>query len=368
MTRRSSAAPGAATPPSRQLSDLVLDSMMSGANKYSAEEFASMMQAKLISAVDAGPAAHQTAPPAERGTGSAGRSRRGSAAAPADPAPTMDQVWSNISGGSGPSSGAAVEAPIGTLRSRSLGRGVSTGLSLPQVFGSGAMPSLPVLTQGSIERLVSLHGDGSRKNAGEWLELLMSNQGSGGGGGGGGGIQPTLSATMALETTARAMFGSGRVAATKKTPAAPAASKTTAAALAAAKKALAEKPAARGTKRGRGAAAELPVITLPPKKKGRKKKGEVDTETEEEKELRALERQRKNRESAARSHQRKAKQTEELTRELSAAKKKILALERTVSTLRKELGRGSGSVGSPRSPKSLKGVSRQASGRSAGGK
>ena len=98
-------------------------------------------------------------------------------------------------------------------------------------------------------------------------------------------------------------------------------------------------PAAKETKkRGRVAIeSDRPIVNLPPKKKGRRRKGEVDTETEEEKRLRAEERQRKNRESAARSHRRKAQHAEELERRSRDQEKKISDLEKENAKLRRQL-------------------------------
>ena len=156
-------------------------------------------------------------------------------------------------------------------------------------LGGGA-PSLPLITQNSIEKLVSAHGAReSKMPAKEWLELLLPNTAANAAGGANavGGILPTLSAMRALEASAAAMetdavpppAGRGG----KKAPRTSTKPPT--------------KPATTGRGRKRAATdeddASKPVINLPPKKKGRKKKGEVDTETEEEKALRAEERQRK---------------------------------------------------------------------------
>ena len=80
-------------------------------------------------------------------------------------------------------------------------------------------------------------------------------------------------------------------------------------------------------------------LTLPPKKKGRKKKGEIDTETEEEKQMRAEERQRKNRESAARSHRRKAELAGALEKRATDAEAKAERLEKEVAKLKAEIAR-----------------------------
>ena len=88
-----------------------------------------------------------------------------------------------------------------------------------------------------------------------------------------------------------------------------------------------------------------PIIDLPPKKKGRKRKGEVDDESEEMKALRAEERQRKNRESAARSHKRKAQHAEMLETRCQELNKRIQELERENAQLKTQLADQKGHAG-----------------------
>ena len=144
--------------------------------------------------------------------------------------------------------------------------------------------------QKSIEKLVGEHAGGAARPATEWMDLMLAIAPPGPG------LQPTSSARLALEkaaerlvtemdasptalgarSAARGARGAsllGRTASVRKdAPAAAAAGS--------------KRGAAGAKKRGRAASeaadAERVPFTLPPKKKGRKK-GEVDTETEEEK-------------------------------------------------------------------------------------
>ena len=94
------------------------------------------------------------------------------------------------------------------------------------------------------------------------------------------------------------------------------------------------------------------MITLPPKKKGRKKKGEVDTETEEEKALRGGEAAEKSRERRAFASQ-KARMVAELEQRAETAEARVVSLETEVAKLKREVaawkgGAGGGSGGRPR--------------------
>ena len=373
------------------INDLIMREMLgSGSGKaigeqsYSVHEFANLMKDQLLQqheqryqAQAAAAAAPPAAPPApEKPQG--GRARRkasdGSAANSTGSGKTMDQIWRDINApGAEVTGGAAAAAGPITLGSfGTVGRNASF---LPTPNGSGALfgslgmgslgggaPSLPLITQGSIDKLVSAHSAReSKMPAKEWLELLLPNTAAGAAGGanaaggaGAGGILPTLSAMRALEASAAAME-------TNAIPPPPGRGGRRAAKDAAASRtaAAAPKPATTGRKRARGEMDDAPraVINLPPKKKGRKKKGEVDTETEEEKALRAEERQRKNRESAARSHRKKAQMVAELEQRAKTAEARVESLEKEVAKLKREivaLKGGAGAGGKATSPKGIK--------------
>jgi hypothetical protein len=387
-TRGAGAPPAPAAGLSGQFSinDLIMREMLgSGSGKaigeqsYSVHEFANLMKDQLLhqheqryQAQAAAATAPLAAPPApEKPQG--GRARRktsdGSAANSTGSGKTMDQIWRDINapgaevtGGGAPAGGPLALGSVGTV-----GRNASF---LPTPNGSGALfgslgmgslgggaPSLPLITQGSIDKLVSAHSAReSKMPAKEWLELLLPNTAAGAAGGanaagaaGAGGILPTLSAMRALEASAAAME-------TNAIPPPPGRGGRRAAKDAAA---ATTKPATTGRKRARGETDDAPraVVHLPPKKKGRKKKGEVDTETEEEKALRAEERQRKNRESAARSHRKKAQMATELEQRAKKAEARVESLEKEVAKLKREmvaLKGGAGAGGKATSPKGIK--------------
>ena len=368
------------------INDLIMREMLgsgpgkaSGEQSYSVHEFANLMKDQLLQqheqryqAQAAAAAAPPAAPPApEKPQG--GRARRkasdGSAANSTGSGKTMDQIWRDIN-----APGAEVTGGGGPVALGSFGTVGRNASFLPTPNGSGALvgslgmgslgggaPSLPLITQGSIDKLVSAHSAReSKMPAKEWLELLLPITAAGAAGGanaaggaGAGGILPTLSAMRALEASAAAME-------TNAIPPPPGRGGRRAAKDAAASRvaAAAPKPATTGRKRSRGETDDAPraVINLPPKKKGRKKKGEVDTETEEERALRAEERQRKNRESAARSSQ-KAQMAAELEQRAKTAEARVESLEKEVAKLKREivaLKGGAGAGGKATSPKGIK--------------
>lgn len=245
----------------------------------------------------------------------------------------MQEIWQGINEGfKREPSATQGQAAFGTLAS-----GLSGINALLQdggaTLGSGAFfRTNSIISQVSLDKLISDH-PGKTTNAKEWVELL-------------GAYNPPP-----MPMLARSIAGSQKVALenaalevmaapprrTKSKEKATASTRKATPAAAAAKKAPAAKEPTK--KRGRAAIEEpdRPVINLPPKKKGRRRKGEVDTETEEEKALRAEERQRKNRESAARSHRRKAQFAEELEKKASAQDKKIADLEKENAKLKRQL-------------------------------
>lgn len=245
----------------------------------------------------------------------------------------MQEIWQGINEGfKREPSATQGQAAFGTLAS-----GLSGINALLQdggaTLGSGAFfRTNSIISQVSLDKLISDH-PGKTTNAKEWVELL-------------GAYNPPP-----MPMLARSIAGSQKVALenaalevmaapprrTKSKEKATASTRKATPAAAAAKKAPAAKEPTK--KRGRAAIEEpdRPVINLPPKKKGRRRKGEVDTETEEEKVLRAEERQRKNRESAARSHRRKAQFAEELEKKASTQDKKIADLEKENAKLKRQL-------------------------------
>lgn len=249
----------------------------------------------------------------------------------------MQEIWQDImSAPAGPGFKRQPSATQGQAAFGTLASGLSGINALLQdggaTLGSGAFfRTNSIISQASLDKLISDH-PGKTTNAKEWVELL------------GAAYNPPP-----MPMLARSIAGSQKVAlenAALEVMAAPprrtkskekATAPTRKATPAAAKKAPAAKEPTK--KRGRAAIEETdrPVINLPPKKKGRRRKGEVDTETEEEKALRAEERQRKNRESAARSHRRKAQFAEELEKKASAQDKKIADLEKENAKLKKQL-------------------------------
>jgi hypothetical protein len=249
----------------------------------------------------------------------------------------MQEIWQDImSAPAGPGFKRQPSATQGQAAFGTLASGLSGINALLQdggaTLGSGAFfRTNSIISQASLDKLISDH-PGKTTNAKEWVELL------------GAAYNPPP-----MPMLARSIAGSQKVAlenAALEVMAAPprrtkskekATAPTRKATPAAAKKAPAAKEPTK--KRGRAAIEETdrPVINLPPKKKGRRRKGEVDTETEEEKALRAEERQRKNRESAARSHRRKAQFAEELEKKASAQDKKIADLEKENAKLKRQL-------------------------------
>lgn len=250
----------------------------------------------------------------------------------------MQEIWQDImSAPAGPGFKRQPSATQGQAAFGTLASGLSGINALLQdggaTLGSGAFfRTNSIISQASLDKLISDH-PGKTTNAKEWMEKLL-----------GAAYNPPP-----MPMLARSIAGSQKVAlenAALEVMAAPprrtkskekATAPTRKATPAAAKKAPAAKEPTK--KRGRAAIEETdrPVINLPPKKKGRRRKGEVDTETEEEKALRAEERQRKNRESAARSHRRKAQFAEELEKKASAQDKKIADLEKENAKLKRQL-------------------------------
>jgi len=329
--------------------DLVNQLMGSAAGptkSFSVEQFAEMFKPPA-----AGGAAGGAATTSADASSPRGRARRGSAnpTTSSGSGKTSEEIWKNIqlSGADslqGPPSilptpqGSGAFGTVGTLTGK---------LSLP----TGSM----LFPQKSIERLVGEHAGGAARPATEWMDLMLASIAPSAPPGPG--LQPTRSARLALEkaaerlvtemdasptgmgarSAARGARGAsllGRTAPVRKdAPAAAAAagSKRGAAGTAGAKK--------RGRAASEAADAERVPFTLPPKKKGRKKKGEVDTETEEEKAMRAEERQRKNRESAARSHRRKAELAGALEKRATDAEAKAERLEKEVAKLKAEIAR-----------------------------
>ena len=328
--------------------DLVNQLMGSAAGptkSFSVEQFAEMFKPPA-----AGGAAGGAATTSADASSPRGRARRGSAnpTTSSGSGKTSEEIWKNIqlSGADslqGPPS--ILPTPQGSGAFGTLGA-LTGKLSLP----TGSM----LFPQKSIERLVGEHAGGAARPATEWMDLMLASIAPSAPPGPG--LQPTRSARLALEkaaerlvtemdaspmgmgarSAARGARGAsllGRTAPVRKdAPAAAAAgSKRGAAGTAGAKK--------RGRAASEAADAERVPFTLPPKKKGRKKKGEVDTETEEEKAMRAEERQRKNRESAARSHRRKAELAGALEKRATDAEAKAERLEKEVAKLKAEIAR-----------------------------
>jgi hypothetical protein len=250
----------------------------------------------------------------------------------------MQEIWQDImSAPAGPGFKRQPSATQGQAAFGTLASGLSGINALLQdggaTLGSGAFfRTNSIISQASLDKLISDH-PGKTTNAKEWVELLGAAYNPP--------PMPMLarsiagSQKVALENAAlEVMAAPPRRTKSKEKATAPTRKATPAAA---AKKAPAAKEPTK--KRGRAAMEEpdRPVINLPPKKKGRRRKGEVDTETEEEKALRAEERQRKNRESAARSHRRKAQFAEELEKKASAQDKKIADLEKENAKLKRQL-------------------------------
>lgn len=249
---------------------------------------------------------------------------------------TAQEIWHDIMSappatGDGPGwkrqqSATQGQAALGALASGLSGLG--TLLQGGATLGSGAFPGGSLISQASLDKLVAEHPAKTvTKTTKEWVDLLV-NSANPAPLRGIAGSQKVALENAALEVMAAPPRGTRSK---DKGPASPGKAGSAAAAAAA--------PAAKETKkRGRVAIeSDRPIVNLPPKKKGRRRKGEVDTETEEEKRLRAEERQRKNRESAARSHRRKAQHAEELEKRSRDQEKKISDLEKENAKLRRQL-------------------------------
>lgn len=318
---------------------LMLGSSAGPTKSFSVEQFAEMFKPPASGAAAGGAATASAAASSPRS-----RARRGSANATTSSGSgkTSEEIWKNIQ-----LSGAdSLQGPPSIL---------------PTPQGSGALGTLGTLTgklpiptgsmlfpQKSIERLVDENAGSAVRPATEWYDMMLASLPSVPKG-----LQPTNSARIALESAAerlvsemdaspgRGARGAARVARGASLLGRNASRKDAIAAGAAGAK-DAKQGAAGSKKRGRAALEADPErkpFTLPPKKKGRKKKGEIDTETEEEKQMRAEERQRKNRESAARSHRRKAELAGALEKRAVDAEAKAERLEKEVAKLKAEIAK-----------------------------
>lgn len=331
------------------VNQLMLGSGAGPTKSFSVEQFAEMFKPPASGAAAGGATTASAAASSPRS-----RARRGSANATTSSGSgkTSEEIWKNIQ-----LSGAdSLQGPPSIL---------------PTPQGSGALGTLGTLTgklpiptgsmlfpQKSIERLVDENAGGAARPATEWYDMMLASLPSVPKG-----LQPTNSARIALESAAERLVSEidaspgrgargaerarvargasllGRTASGRKdAPAAGAAGAAAAGTRDAKVTGAAEKP----KKRGRAALeadTERKPFTLPPKKKGRKKKGEIDTETEEEKQMRAEERQRKNRESAARSHRRKAELAGALEKRAVDAEAKAERLEKEVAKLKAEIAK-----------------------------
>ena len=257
---------------------------------------------------------------------------------------TAQEIWHDImsappAAGDGPGwkrqqSATQGQAALGALASGLSGLG--TLLQGGATLGSGAFPGGSLISQASLDKLVAEHPAKTvTKTTKEWVDLLV-NSANPAPLRGIAGSQKVALENAALEVMASPPRGTRSK---EKGPASP--------------KRKAGSTAEETKKRSRGAIeSDRPIVNLPPKKKGRRRKGEVDTETEEEKRLRAEERQRKNRESAARSHRRKAQHAEELEKWARDQEKKIADLEKENAKLRRQLSEAKeklkkGGLGSP---------------------
>jgi hypothetical protein len=318
---------------------LMLGSSAGPTKSFSVEQFAEMFKPPASGAAAGGATTASAAASSPRS-----RARRGSANATTSSGSgkTSEEIWKNIQ-----LSGAdSLQGPPSIL---------------PTPQGSGALGTLGTLTgklpiptgsmlfpQKSIERLVDENAGSAVRPATEWYDMMLASLPSVPKG-----LQPTNSARIALESAAerlvsemdaspgRGARGAARVARGASLLGRNASRKDAIAAGAAGAK-DAKEGAAGSKKRGRAALEADPErkpFTLPPKKKGRKKKGEIDTETEEEKQMRAEERQRKNRESAARSHRRKAELAGALEKRAVDAEAKAERLEKEVAKLKAEIAK-----------------------------
>ena len=266
------------------MNDELVNQLMGSAagptKSFSVEQFAEMLKP-----LAAGGAAGGAATTSANASSPRGRARRGSAnpTTSSGSGKTSEEIWKNIqlSGADslqGPPS--ILPTPQGSGAFGTLGK-----LSLP----TGSM----LFPKKSIEKLVGEHAGGAARPATEWIDLMPRSRAAGtrpaaheqrapGAGEGG---------RAARDRNGREPYGVGR---------ASARGARGASLLGRTRVCRKRRPsaAAAGSKRGRGreegAAAAPPrrrrmpsvPFTLPPKKKGRKKKGEVDTETEEEKAMR----------------------------------------------------------------------------------
>lgn len=318
---------------------LMLGSSAGPTKSFSVEQFAEMFKPPASGAAAGGATTASAAASSPRS-----RARRGSANATTSSGSgkTSEEIWKNIQ-----LSGAdSLQGPPSIL---------------PTPQGSGALGTLGTLTgklpiptgsmlfpQKSIERLVDENAGSAVRPATEWYDMMLASLPSVPKG-----LQPTNSARIALESAAerlvsemdaspgRGARGAARVARGASLLGRNASRKDAIAAGAAGAK-DAKQGAAGSKKRGRAALEADPErkpFTLPPKKKGRKKKGEIDLETEEEKQMRAEERQRKNRESAARSHRRKAELAGALEKRAVDAEAKAERLEKEVAKLKAEIAK-----------------------------
>jgi hypothetical protein len=322
------------------MNDELVNQLMGSAagptKSFSVEQFAEMFKP-----LAAGGAAGGAATTSANASSPRGRARRGSAnpTTSSGSGKTSEEIWKNIQ-----LSGAdSLQGPPSIL---------------PTPQGSGALGTLGTLTgklpiptgsmlfpQKSIERLVDENAGSAVRPATEWYDMMLASLPSVPKG-----LQPTNSARIALESAAerlvsemdaspgRGARGAARVARGASLLGRNASRKD---AIAAGAK-DAKQGAAGSKKRGRAALEADPErkpFTLPPKKKGRKKKGEIDLETEEEKQMRAEERQRKNRESAARSHRRKAELAGALEKRAVDAEAKAERLEKEVAKLKAEIAK-----------------------------
>ena len=313
----------------------LMGSAVGPTKSFSVEQFAEMFKPPAAGGAATASVAAASSPRS--------RARRGSAnpTTSSGSGKTSEEIWKNIQ-----LSGAdSLQGPPSIL---------------PTPQGSGALQPLDALTgklsiptgsmlfpQKSIERLVDEHAGGASRPATEWMDMMLASLPSAPKG-----LQPTNSARLALENAAERLVsemdaspGRGARGGARGARGASLLGRTASvrgdAAAAGARRGAA---GAAGTKkRGRAAVeagdAERKPFTLPPKKKGRKKKGEVDTETEEEKQMRAEERQRKNRESAARSHRRKAELAGALEKRATDAEAKAERLEKEVAKLKAEIAK-----------------------------
>ena len=266
------------------MNDELVNQLMGSAagptKSFSVEQFAEMF--KPLAAGGAGGARR----PPRRMVVAARRARRGSAnpTTSSGSGKTSEEIWKISSS----RARTACRARLRSCRRRRARARSGRSASSPLPTGSMLFP------QKSIEKLVGEHAGERRRPATEWMDLMLAIAPPGPG------LQPTSSARLALEKAAERLV--------TEMDASPTALGARSAARGARGASLLGRTApvrkdapppppppvqsgAAGQERGRAASeaadAERVPFTLPPKKKGRKKKGEVDTETEEEKAMRA---------------------------------------------------------------------------------